>query len=83
MSGDYPEERAEVSRILNSWQLAKELKKRAEIFRKLDAETKNSNETMLISKEILTLSRKFYTLVEELYEIGRQIKEEGSLRAQG
>ncbi len=56
---------------MNSWELVRELKKRADTFRKLDAECKD--ETMLISQEMLALSRKFYTLVEELYEIGRQL----------
>ena len=56
---------------MNSWELVQELKRKAEIFRKLDAEAKD--EVMLISEETLALSRKFYTLVEELYEIGRDI----------
>ena len=56
----------------NSFGLVKELKKRAETFRKLDAEPRD-NSVMLISEETLALARKFYSLIEELYEIGQKL----------
>ena len=56
---------------MNSWELVQELKKRAETFRRLDAEPRDG--VMLISEETLALARKFYTLVEELYEMAYKI----------